>query len=95
MVIFSPAMVIFSSCGGIADQPVSRQLGCGFDQDAAEVLQVQRVGRKRLVDLKANLVAERHLANALSDTAGGQRPCGYRLAGRDEVCDLVPQNASW
>ena len=32
--------------GGIADQPVSGQLGCGFDQDAAEVLEVQRVRRE-------------------------------------------------
>ena len=76
--------------GGVADQPVSREFGCGFDQNAAEVLEIQRVRREGIVHLKADFVAERHFAHALSDTAGGQRPRGNRLAGRDQVCDLVP-----
>ena len=76
--------------GGVADQPVSREFGCGFDQDAAKVLEVQRVRREGIVHLKADLVAERHLANTLGNTAGGQRPRGNRLAGRNQVCNLVP-----
>ena len=77
-------------CGGLADIPLCRQLAGSLDEDAAEVLHVERVGREALVDRKADPVAEGHLRDALRDAAGGQRPCGNSLAGGDEVCDLVP-----